>query len=122
MEGEGPEGVPAEPPAWGTPQEPVEEPSAVPPWGSSDGQPVPPWGTSPAADPPPRRALRSVLASRTTWWLLGAAAVIGGSIAMDAGGMNSPGDSRPAGVSDTSTVTLDELKVGECLRVSDADN
>jgi hypothetical protein len=122
MEGEGLEGMPAEHPAWGTPPEPGEEPSAVPPWGSPDGQPVPPWGTSPAADPPPRRALRSVLASRTTWWLVGAAAVIGGSIAMDARGMNSPGDSRSAGASETSTVTLDELKVGECLRVSDADN
>jgi hypothetical protein len=36
--------------------------------------------------------------------------------------MNSPGDSPPAGASDTSTVAFDELKAGECLRVSDADN
>jgi Septum formation len=122
MEGEGVDGVPGERPAWGSPPEPVEPSSTVPPWGSPEGQPVPPWGTPPTADAPPRRTFRSVLRSTTTWWLLGAAAVIGGSIAMDARGMSSPGDSRPAGASDTSTVTLDELKVGECLRVSDADN
>ena len=122
MEGEGLDGVPAERPAWGTPPEPAEEPSAVPPWGSPAGQPVPAWGTPPAADPPGHRHLRPGRRFGTTWWLLGAAAVIGGSIVMGARGMNSPGDSPPAGASDTSTVAFDELKAGECLRVSDADN
>lgn len=83
----------------------------MPARGSPAGREIPLWGTPPTADPPPRRALRSGRAARTTWWLLGAAAVIGGSIAVDAKGVAFPGDSRP----------FDELKVGECLRVSDAD-
>jgi Septum formation len=98
-------------PEWGSAPETGERSSAVPPWGTPprqhvpEGSPeaglVPAWGTPPAGEPPNRR---SVWRSKGAWaWL---AAAVGTGVAV------------VIGVTGGGSVTLDQLKVGDCVQAS----